>query len=153
MTFPARVIDGRFKIEHEHRKRFLEAFNNQEVLLTAEEPLRYKTYEQLKAIHGPLRKGVQAYYRDVEGIKMSLDKVKWDLKCQFLGLWPRYHDDGTPKYMEIGGEKWHLKEVPSLRELSVEQADEFITNVIHWYRENKDWEISINPPYARPLDF
>lgn len=149
-----RVSNGTLQIPGEDRAYILQNYNNQEMAVTLEDALDNKSLKQIRGFHGPVLKGVAAYYKDIEGVIIKdLEKLKWELKCQFLPLRKRYFKDGTPVMVRLpGGESWQVQEVPSLAELKKSEMDQFISDIIRYFYEERGWEISINPPFARSVN-
>lgn len=126
--------------------------DHQNLRLTIEEEINPKTYPQLKVFHGAICEQVQSYYLETEGVFKSLDKIKYDLKEQFLIKEKKYYNDGSPVMLRLPHPErrgvffeWHLEETPSLSTLSMEQMNSFINSIIDNFVHEKGWSIIINP--------
>lgn len=53
-----------------------------------------KTHRQLRTLHGPIIAQIQDFYMAVDGVYKSADRVKHELKAQFLQPIKKYWDDG-----------------------------------------------------------
>jgi len=122
----------------------------EEFLLSIEKAKRWKTLKQLRAFHGPVCEQVQRYWRDEHGEWKSLDRVKEELKDEFLVKKKQYYDDGSPVLLKLPHPShknavylWHLEQTPSLKDLSIEEMTDFIEQIINHYWHEKGWQITI----------
>lgn len=93
----------------------------------------------------------------MEGVYKSLDRVKHELKDQFLQKQKRYWDDGSPVIIKIThptkqgvSMDWHFEELPSLASLSIDQARSFIDHIIDYFHQKYQYPIVIDPALADP---
>lgn len=121
------------------------------IVLTIQDAKKFKSLEQLRAFHGPVREQVQKFYLQSTGEIKSLDRVKQELKEMFLIPEPQYYSDGSPVYLtlphpDLPGEtyQWHLKEYPSLESFSMGQMSDFIEQIISYFWHEHAWQIVIN---------
>lgn len=109
-----------------------------EVIIRREK--RPKTWEQLKAFHGPVIEQVQADKMSRDGVYKCADQIKDELKNQFLPKVKQYYSDGSPVMIQVLHPErpgityaWHLEKTPSLETLSVEQMRGFIDAIVDYY--------------------
>src|SRR5690606_33334911 len=98
--------------------------------LTLSQAANPKTHRQWRTLHGPIIAQIQDFYMAIEGVYKSVDRIKHELKQQFLQPVKRYWDDGSPVIIQIThptkpGVKmdWHMEELPSLASLDIEQMN------------------------------
>lgn len=120
------------------------------LVLTIKEEKTPKTYEQIKAFHGTVCEQVQACYLEQDGEFKALDKIKAELKEQFLGREKQYFSDGSPVMLKIPHPErkgvfyeYHYEAVPSLADLSIEQFRGFIDEIIAYFLHQRGWQIVI----------
>jgi hypothetical protein len=116
-----------------------------------------KTHRQLRTLHGPIIEQLQNFYMADEGVYKSIDRIKHELKAQFLQPVKRYWDDGSPVILRIThptkrGIKmdWHMEELPSLASLDIEQMNSFIAAIVEYFLHERGWVIEIDPDKADP---
>lgn len=104
--------------------------------------IRSKTYEQLKAFHGVIVPQVRAFIEDREGMSYTAEKIKDDLKAEFLQKVKQYYDDGSPVMIKMQhpdkkgvSYMWHYETVPSLADLKVNEMNQFISDIIAHFWE------------------
>ena len=121
-----------------------------EVGVTIEPYKRLKTWEQLKAFHGPILQQIQADVQEREGVFKSLDRIKDELKNKFLDKEKKYWSDGSPVLLQIAHPEkkgvsmtWHMEEVPSLADLTVEQMNSFISEILEFYLHEQGLSIEL----------
>lgn len=131
----------------------LKQMRDGDVLFSVSEFKRPKTWEQLKAFHGPILQQIQADIQGREGVFKSLDRIKADLKERFLTKEKKYWDDGSPVLLQIQHPEkkgvtmtWHMEETPSLADLTVEEMNGFISEILEWYLHETGLDIQINSP-------
>lgn len=114
-----------------------------------------KTHAQMRVFHGPIIEQVQSFIMATEGLYKSVDRIKYELKEMFLIKRKRYWDDGSPVIIKIKHPtregvfmEWHFEEVPSLSELTVDQARSFIDHILDYYLHEKGLHIEIDPELA-----
>lgn len=122
-----------------------------DIVLIIEEIGDRKTLSQLKAFHGPVLDQVQRCHLENEGEYRSTDKIKEQLKDQFLEKKPIYWSDKTPVMAKVEHPEkdgvffqYHVKATPSLSELSIAEMNNFITDIIDYYWQNYNWSIVID---------
>jgi hypothetical protein len=123
------------------------------VLVIKEEKIS-KTWEQIKCFHGPIVSQVQECHLEQDGEFLSLDKVKYRLKEQFLTKEKQYFSDGSPLTVKVPHPEranvwyeYHFSSVPSLADLSIEQFRSFIDEIISFYLHERSWSIVIEPKH------
>lgn len=116
-----------------------------------------KTHRQLRTFHGPIIAQIQDFYMAIDGVYKSPDRIKHELKQQFLQPVKRYWDDGSPVILRIThptkpGVKmdWHMEELPSLADLDIEQMKEFICSIVEYFLHERGLSIEIDPDKADP---
>lgn len=116
-----------------------------------------KTHRQLRTFHGPIIAQIQDFYMAIDGVYKSADRIKHELKQQFLQPVKRYWDDGSPVILRIThptkpdtGFDWHFEELPSLASLDIEQMNSFITSILEYFLHQRGWVIEIDPDKADP---
>lgn len=116
-----------------------------------------KTHRQLRTFHGCIVPQVQDFYMAIDGIYKSVDRVKHELKEQFLQKQKRYWDDGSPVIIRIAhptkagvSMDWHFEELPSLASLSIDQARSFIDHILEYFQHERGLTIVIDPSMANP---
>lgn len=145
--------NGKLELPRDRMARELAQYDDEEdieVIIRREK--RQKTWEQIKTFHGPIVNQAQAHYMDTEGEFKSLDRIKQDLKDQFLPKEKQYYDDGSPVMITIQHPerkgvtyKWHLEETPSLADLSIEQMRGFIDAILAYFLHEREFKIEIDP--------
>lgn len=108
--------------------------------------------KQFAAYHGPVLKQAQQIHYDTEGKHIPLDKLKRKHKLAFLDPVPQYFSDGTP-VMEVYTHprdptvkiEKQREDIPSLGDLSLEDLNAFINDVIEYYLHNYGIMIIIDP--------
>ena len=121
-----------------------------EVIIRREK--RPKTWEQLKAFHGPIIEQVQADTMARDGVYKCAEQIKDELKNQFLPKVKQYYSDGSPVMIQVQHPErrgityaWHLEKTPSLETLSVEQMRGFIDAIVDYYWHELEVRIIIEP--------
>lgn len=139
------------------KKEIAEVQNTPDARLSLAPLENPKTHRQMRTFHGCIVPQVQTYYMEMEGVYKSLDRVKHELKDQFLQKQKRYWDDGSPVIIKIThptkqgvSMDWHFEELPSLASLSIDQARSFIDHIIEYYQHEKHYPIVIDPALADP---
>lgn len=129
-----------------------QVFDEPVVEITIRPERRGKTWEQLGAFHGPIVEQVQADYMAREGVYKSEDRIKEELKEQFLIKKQRFYNDGSPvirllKHPERPGiyYEWHYEETPSLADLSIEEMRDFIDRILEFFQHERGLTIIIDP--------
>lgn len=122
------------------------------VVVMIEEIKDFKTINQLRGFHGTLLEQVQRYYLETDGEYKSLDKIKNELKEQFLDKVPLYWSDTTPVMNKIEHPekkgvffRYHVKVTPSLSGLSKDEMRHFIDKIIYYFSNTCNWHIVIEP--------
>ena len=117
-----------------------------------------KTHRQLRTLHGPVIAQIQDFYMAVDGVYKSVDRIKHELKQQFLQPVKRYWDDGSPVIIQITHPTkpdvkmdWHFEELPSLASLDIEQMNSFITAIMEYFLHERGLSIEIDPDKADPM--
>ena len=117
-----------------------------------------KTHRQLRTLHGPVIAQIQDFYMAVDGVYKSVDRIKHELKQQFLQPVKRYWDDGSPVIIQIThptktGVKmdWHMEELPSLASLDIEQMNSLIASILEYFLHERGLSIEIDPDKADPM--
>lgn len=124
-----------------------------DVSVSIEPYKRLKTWEQLKAFHGPILQQIQADVQNREGVFKSLDRIKDELKNKFLTKEKKYWSDGSPVLLQIAHPEkkgvtmtWHFEETPSLADLTVEEMNGFISEILEFYLHEQGLDIQIDSP-------
>ena len=112
--------------------------------------VRPKTWEQLKAFHGIIVPQVKAFIENREGMSYTVERIKDDLKAEFLQKVKQYYDDGTPVMIKMAHPDkknvsylWHFEKVPSLADLNVSEMNQFISDIIAHFWEKHGESIVI----------
>lgn len=115
-------------------------------------PKREKSYEQIKAFHGTIIDQVQEYHQERNGVFKSKDRIKDELKNEFLVPKKQYWSDGSPMMIKVPHPErkgvyfeYHLEKVPSLADLTVEEMNDFITSIIDNFTHERNYPIIIEP--------
>lgn len=116
-----------------------------------------KTHAQMRVFHGTIIEQVQDFIMATEGLYKSVDRIKHELKEMFLIKRKRYWDDGSPVIIKIQhptkpgvSMDWHFEELPSLSELTVDQARSFIDHILDYCLHEKGLSIEIDPEKRDP---
>lgn len=116
---------------------------------------RPKSWPQIKTFHGPIVNQVQAHYMDTEGLYKSPDRIKRELKEQFLSKEKQFYDDGSPVMIKVAHPErkgvfydWHMEVIPSLADLSVEQMRGLIDTILAYFLHERGCNIVIEPREA-----
>ncbi len=111
-----------------------------------------KTLAQLGVFHGPIIEQIQAHYMAAEGVYKCRDRIKSELKDQFLPKKKQYWDDGSPVLVKIPHPEkkgvwyhWHLEQTPSLSTLTLDQFRDFIDAIIAHFLHETGLSIEIDP--------
>lgn len=138
-------------------KEIAELSDNPEALLILKPMDNPKTHRQLRTFHGPIVHQVQDFIMATEGVYKSVDRVKYELKEQFLQRRKKYWDDGSPVIWKIQHPtkegvftEWHVEELPSLSELSIDDARAFIDSILDYFLHERGLTIIIDPVEADP---
>lgn len=136
------------RMQEEANKHYAGEF----LLLTIERLKDPKTFEQLKGFHGELLHQVKKCLEEQDGISKPKDKIKRNLKEQFLGYEKEYYSDGTPVVVKIPHPdkkgvfcEWHKESLPSLADLTKERMSNFIEEIIEHFLHERGWPIVIDP--------
>ncbi len=126
-----------------------ENYPNAELLITIQRLKDPKSWEQIKAFHGTIREQVQGFHES-NGTWKPLDKIKKELKEQFLEPEKEYYSDGSPVMLKIAHPEkkgvvyeWHKEVIPSLADLSKEQMTTFISDIIDHFWHKHGYSIII----------
>jgi len=158
LSWPVEIENGALKIPRERMKRDLyQITDNPEAMLILQPVENPKTYRQLRTFHGPIIHQIQDFIMATEGVYKSRDRIKFDLKDQFLQKRKKYWDDGSPMVWKIQHPtkegvytEWHVEEVPSLSDLSIDDARCFINAILDFYLHERQLTIVIDPDNADP---
>ena len=123
-----------------------------EVVMVLKPAGKAKTLQQLRVFHGVIIPQIQDFYMATEGLYKSSDRIKAELKEQFLPKMKRYYDDGSPVIINIAhptkpGVKmqWHFEETPSLSTLTIDQVRGFIDAILGHFLHEMGLVIEIDP--------
>lgn len=160
-TYLAEIFpDGTIQAQPDRIKKHCAKWPGKVIRVSLSEPPRSRTLRQNAAFHGTIREQVQKYYQDVEGQYKSLDRIKDELKKDFLIPAPQYYDDGSPVIVEVPHPekkgvmyKYHLQKVPDTSELTLEEFNDFITSIIDHFWQNCNWSIVIDPKLRSTKSF
>lgn len=157
LRYLASLKDGRLTLPRARMEAELKLCDDEpdvEVIIRREK--RPKTWEQLKAFHGPIIEQVQADTMAREGVYKCAERIKDELKEQFLPKAKQYYDDGSPVMIHVQHPErrgvayaWHLEKVPSLESLSVEQMRSFIDAILEFYLHEMGLNIVIDPALSK----
>ena len=148
---PCRVSGGKLLLD----RKILEgkvsgALDNDRLTLTIEEKVKPKTWEQIKAFHGPILDQIQKHYEDTEGVYLSKDRIKHDLKQRFLVPVKKFFSDGSPVMVRVKHPERDVyfetqySEIPSLSDISIDEARGFINTIIDHFLHVENLAISID---------
>ncbi len=152
ISVAADVINGKLVM---NRELFVEKISHSPdqlgCTLTLSPPVNPKTSLQVRSFHGPVLQQIQVFYKKTEGIEIPLDKIKHILKRQFLAPVKQFFSDGTPVLIKIEHPskpgihfESQLEEIPSLADLSIEDFNSFLSEIIHFYHHNFGFLIIID---------
>ena len=134
------------------RKDLAEMLDCPEVEMRLRPVGKDKTLEQLAVFHGPIIEQIQAYYMAAEGIYKCRERIKSELKDQFLPKKKQYWDDGSPVLVKIPHPEkqgvwyqWHLEQTPSLSTLTVDGFRGFIDAILSHFLHSEGLSIEIYP--------
>lgn len=158
MSWLVEIKDGKMLAPRPRMiKEIAELSDVPEARLTLSTEANPKTHRQLRVFYGPIIEQIQDFYMSVEGVYKSADRVKHELKQQFLQPIKKYWDDGSPVVIRIThptkeGVKmdWHMEVLPSLGDLSVDQMRSFINAVREYFLHERGLSIEIDPDKADP---
>lgn len=146
----ARIESGKLIANKEAIAADVAKMKDGEVGITIEPYKRLKTWEQLKAFHGPILQQIQADVQEREGVFKSLDRIKDELKNKFLTKEKKYWSDGSPVLLQISHPEkkgvtmtWHMEEVPSLADLTVDRMNSFISEILEFYLHDQGLSIEL----------
>lgn len=149
-TYTGHIINGRITGIGQQLSNDIKDIESQEILLTIEPVRRTKTLQQLRAFHGTVLDQLQQCHMEMDGEYMSKDKIKFQLKERHLDKKLLYWSDGTPVMNKVEHPEkpgvyfqYHVKTVPSLRDLSKEEMSKFIEAIIYEYWHNYNYQIKI----------
>ena len=149
---PCRISGGKLLLD----RKILEgkvsgALDNDRLTLTIEEKVKPKTWEQIKAFHGPIIDQIQKHYQDTEKLFIHPDRIKFELKNRFLTPRKKFYPDGSPVMYKVEHpEKPGIffetpySEIPSLSELSVEEFRAFIDAIRDYFLHQRGLDIVID---------
>ena len=144
LVYTGAVINGQLAIAERERMRadFKEAGNCDSAKIIIKLGGDEKTAPQMRAFYGAIIEQVSAFEMDVNGVFKSNDRIKDELKRAFLPLRKRYWSDGSPVIIKIAHPEkkgvtvdWHVEEVPSLADLSMDEMRAFFDAIISHYQE------------------
>lgn len=111
-----------------------------------------KTLAQLAVFHGPIIEQIQAHYMAGEGVYKCPERIKAELKDQFLPKKLQYWSDGSPVLVKVPHPEkkgvwhyWHLEQTPSLSTLTVDGFRGFIDAILHYFLHEEGLSIEIDP--------
>lgn len=117
---------------------------------------REKTHAQLAVFHGPIIEQIQSFYMAVDGVYKSDDRIKEELKNQFLPKVPQFYSDGSPVIIKVRHPEkkgvfydWHFEKAPSLADLSIEQMRGFISEILEYFLHERGLEIQIDTSISK----
>jgi len=152
LTYSASIIKGQLHIPNRvaMKNDFLEIGDCESVTLIIKPESPGKTNAQIRAFHGPILEQIQAYEMAMNAIYKTKDRIKHELKEQFLTKQRRYWSDGSPVIIKIQHPEkkgvfmeWHMEEVPSLAKLTKNQMREFFYAIRDHYLHNHGLDIQI----------
>lgn len=158
LSWPVTISNGELHVPRERMfKDIAQLADNPEAMLLLKPIDNPKTHRQLRTFHGPIIEQVQSFIMATDGVYKSVDRIKYDLKEQFLQKRKKYWDDGSPVIWKIQHPtkpgvcmEWHVEEVPSLSELSIDEARGFINDILEFYLHERGLTIVIDPDEADP---
>jgi hypothetical protein len=153
LTYPASIQNGKLTLPRKQLEKDLQKVGEClfcEVVIR--EPYRGKTAAQLAAFHGTIIDQVQAFIMATEGVYKSRDRIKEELKDQFLPKEKQYYSDGSPVMVTIQHPEregvtyeWHMERPPSLAKLSLDDFRAFIDEILGWFQHERGLTIVIEP--------
>lgn len=158
LSWPVSIEDGQLSAPRKRMvKEISELADNPEAQLILKPMDNPKTHRQLRTFHGCIVHQVQDFTMAIDGVYKSADRVKYELKEQFLQKRKKYWDDGSPVVWKIQHPtkdgvftEWHVEEVPSLSELSIDDFRGFIDSILEFYLHERGLTIIIDPTEADP---
>lgn len=137
---------------HRIRKDLAEMHDCPEVEMRLRPVGKNKTLAQLAVFHGPIIEQIQAHYMAAEGVYKCRERIKSELKDQFLPKKKQYWDDGSPVLVKIPHPEkkgvwyhWHLEQTPSLSTLTVDGFRGFIDAILAYFLHSEGLSIEIDP--------
>ena len=145
--------NGRLILPRERmKKEIMELEDMEDVLVIIKPEKQPKTIDQIRAFHGPIVEQVQTYYERIEGLYKCPEAVKDDLKEMFLKKVPQYYTDGSPLMVKMPHPEkkgvfyyWHFERLPSLSDLSIQEMNTFINEIINFFLHERGFIIEIDP--------
>jgi hypothetical protein len=114
------------------------ASDSDRLVLKIEERVESKTLAQLGAFWAAVLPQYQADILKNEGMYKSLESIKEELKKRFLPPRKRNWSDGSPIMVKVPHPErknvvfeWHLEQIPSMSELSKDEMNAFMSEVMH----------------------
>lgn len=149
LRLPIEVTDGKLVLDRSRLEAWLKGKAFRGHLMLTDEPLP-KSLRQLGAFWAALIPQVQQHKMDTDGIFVHEDRIKESLKSKFLSPVKRYYSDGSPVFVRVPHPEkkgifwdWHLEEIPSMAELSLEKMTSFMSEIIHYYWHEEGLQITI----------
>ena len=153
LHYHASIIKGQLFIPNraEMKNDFLAIGDCEDVTMTLEPTSEGKSNAQIRTFHGPIVGQVQAFEMATNGVYKNADRVKHELKEQFLPKQKRYWTDGSPVIIKIQHPErkgvfmeWHMEEVPSLADLTKNQMRGFFDAIMDFYLHTHGLDIQID---------
>lgn len=156
LEYAVEIVNGTLVAPRDRMKReFSELEDCPNAVLILKQDSLDKTHRQLRTFHGTMIEQIQAFIMATEGLYKSADRIKQELKDQFLTKVKRYWDDGSPVILKIAhptkpgvSMDWHMEETPSLSTLSIDQMRAFIDAILDYYLHTAGLHIEIDPDLA-----
>jgi len=117
-----------------------------DIEMTFEPSKGTRTLRQIRYFHGPLLKSVQEFYQERDGLTKTFDRIKQELKEEYIGIEPLDWDDGTPMLlprMDVNGNIIMIREsrTQSLSDIGFEEMKELLSLIVHDFLTRKGWHI------------
>ena len=152
LTYHCSIVKGQIFVPNraQMQRDFKEIQDCENVLLIVKPEGEAKTSAQIRAFHGPILEQIQAWEMATNGKYKTKDRIKYELKDQFLKKQRRYWSDGSPVIIKIQHPEkkgvfmdWHMEEVPSLSKLTKNQIREFFDAIRDYYLHEFALDIQI----------
>ena len=153
LHYLASLKDGKLVLPRDRMKRELaQCLDEPDIEVVIKREKRPKTWPQIKVFHGPIIEQIQADMMATQGVYQCEERIKHDLKEQFLPKEKQYYSDGSPVMLTLrhpeykkATYQWHLEKTPSLADLSIEQMRGFIDAILDFYLHERGLQIVIEP--------
>lgn len=150
LTFLARVHSGKIVSNRDEIARAVSTVDDCEMLIILRRITGRGCGKMMRAFHGPILQQIQADLMAREGRYKDVERIKAELKEQFLGKRKQHWSDGSPVIIQMPHPErkgvtfdWHLETVPSLADLSREEFRAFIDAILDHYLHEQGLDIQV----------